>query len=489
MKTNIFTFVFMTIMAFGIKAQTVFLEDFNEGSTFPEGWELNACPMHGSNSDFLLAYRLAESNWCLGGGNELNTYYYGPPEHKNLPSQRIEIISPILDLSDYEYLNFTADFYRNEFDIVNSETPIILCIKNSQMEEWEEIYEHVYCEFSRIRSVPFICSLDSSVFRKEGFQFILVLDEIWNPNSSSLHWFNFDNIMIEVPSQIDLAIFDDYPNLHIPQDSLFSPKVRLVNSGIETADGIVRCSIREHQTNELVYSETIDIPEMERMDTLSLYFPAFDMPYLNHLYHLSYELECEGDNNSDNNLISYEVDTYKVPFHNWPALNILYSQEYSLGVYEKLYLRNLQRSLDTLEQIKEILPKVSVVNYLYDDVPDSLDCMTAVSFMRDLGMSYSPTTIMGDRNCYIPRFSLFPREAVQKSVSCLGIRTELIHLTHDKKEKQEIPAHGRVDTRCAFTRKSTKSLIQWRILIWRRQCLQRDASNYGKCSLRGRDKS
>ncbi len=409
MKRNILIIFWLFLAISGnLYAQTIFLEDFNEGSTFPEGWEVNTFPVYTHHS-YVSAYKVARSNWCLGEGNEFNLYYYGEEDYKHQSQWRLEIVSPVLDLAAFEQLNFSTDFYRQEFDRINSELPIILYLKNSQMEEWEEFYVHVYGELGRRWSVPFICSLDSAIFRKDGFQFMLVIDLKETYYSYSHKWFNLDNIRIEEPEQTDLAIFDDYPKLHIPQDSLLRPKVRIVNKGIDPTNGKIHCYIREHKSNELVYEETVDIAETGRMDTLSLFFPAFDMPYSNHLYHLTYELECVGDENLANNLINYDVDTYTTSFQNWPGLNILYSTEYSVGDFDWWRPDILLENLDTLNRIKEILSKVSVVNYIYDDVADSLDCQTTVAFMNDLGITYAPTKMIHDKDAYLPRFSLYPR--------------------------------------------------------------------------------
>ncbi len=394
-------------MLSGSFAQTVFLEDFNEGSTFPEGWEVNAA------WETFSKFRIANSTWCLRDSGELNIHYYSFWDLKSLPDRRIEFISPILGKLDYEQLNFSMDFYRQEYDEINSEIPILLYAKNDHMEEWQEQYVHPYSLWdSLMQSKPFICSIDSSIFRYEGFQFMIVLDEEWCPVSDSHHWINIDNIKIEVAPHKDLALFDHYPALHIPQDSLFSPKARFVNKGMETANGKVRCTIREHKSHELVYDETVDIPEMERMDTLNIEFQAFNLPYKNHLYHLTFELESEGDENQANNLVNFDVDTYSTPFHNWLGLNLFYSTEYSNGLFERGCYYYLKQSLDTFDLIKGAMPKACAVNYIYDDVPDSKDCQVAVAYMNDHGIKYAPTELFyrGEIAAYIPRFSLFPRQ-------------------------------------------------------------------------------
>ena len=395
-------------MLSGSFAQTVFLEDFNEGSTFPEGWELKAIP----EDENVVDYSLVGSSWCLDEGREFRPFYNAKMKRTGLPTPRMELISPQLDLSDFDQLNFSMDFYRLEFDLLAGEWRMYLYVKNNQMDDWVKIYTHDYTmgwmEFKR--SFPFICSLDSSIFRREGFQFMFVLDENIGPLSNGNHWFNIDNIKIEVPQQIDLALFDRYPDQHIANDSLFVPKARIINKGIDLAGGKVHCAIREHLSNELVYEETIDIQEMARMDTLSLDFPGFYLPYTNHLFHLNFDLECEGDIVLDNNNVSFDIDTYSTPFHNWIGLNLFYSTEYSLGIFDERCYRQLLRNLDTLNQIKQLLPKASIVNYVYDDVPDSLSCQTTVSFMTDLGIAYAPSVLIPmTEEAYIPRFSLYPR--------------------------------------------------------------------------------
>ncbi len=410
MKKNILIVFWLFLAISGsLYAQTVFLEDFNEGSTFPEGWEINIFP-DGCNP-YASEYKIANSSWCLGGGQEFNSFYWGKAASKFLPYNRIELISPILNLAAFEQLNFTIDFFRQEYDRVDGALRIRLYVRNDQMEDWTELYFHDYYFWGNffLKSKPFVCSLDPAIFQEEGFRFMLLIDLNIIPISESLYWFNMDNIKIEVAPQTDLALFDQYPDLHIPSDSLFSPKVRLVNKGIETMGGQVRCSIWEHKSNELVYEESVDIPDMARMDTLSLVFPAFNLPYLNHLYHLDFELDCAGDENPDNNLIGFEVDTYTTAFHNWIGLNVFYSREYSHGTNFLGKIYNLHRVLDTLNLVKQSLAKVCPVNYVYDDVADSLDCQTAVSYMHDLGITYAPTTPIRHLNGYIPDFSLYPR--------------------------------------------------------------------------------
>ncbi len=409
MKTNILAIILVALITFGSKAQTVFLEDFNEGSTFPEGWEVNAYREYGDET--FSKYWIANSTWCLGDSGELNIHYYYWWVWKGIPDGRIEFISPVFGKLDYEQLNFSMDFFRQESDVVNSEIPLILYARNDHMDEWQEQYVHPYSiRDSLMKSKPFICSIDSSIFRYEGFQFMIVLDEEKNPVSNSHHWINIDNIKIEVAPQKDLALFDHYPALHIPQDSLFSPKARFVNMGMETANGKVRCTIREHKSNELVYDETLDIPDMERMDTLNIEFQAFNLPYINHLYHLTFELESEGDENQANNLVNFDVDTYSSPFHNWLGLNLFYSTEYSNGLFEAGCKSYLKTSLDTIELIKGAMPKACAVNYIYDDVPDSMDCQVAVAYMHDHGIKYAPTDYFTRSiSAYIPRFSLYPR--------------------------------------------------------------------------------
>ncbi len=409
MKRNILIVFWLFLAISGdLYAQTVFLEDFNEGSTFPEGWELKAIP----EDENVVDYSLVGSSWCLDEGREFRLFYNTAFKRVSPPDYRLELISPQLDLSDFDQLNFSMDFYRLEFDLLAGEWRMYLYAKNNQMDDWVEIYNHDYTRnwFEFTKSAPFICSLDSSIFRREGFQFMFVLDEAIGPLSNGNHWFNIDNILIEAPQQVDLALFDRYPDQHIANDSLFVPNARIINKGIDLAGGKVHCAIREHLSNELVYEETIDVQEMARMDTLSLDFPGFYLPYTNHLYHLTFNLECEGDIVLDNNNVSFDIDTYVAPFHNWIGLNLFYSTEYSLGIFEGRCYRQLLRNLDTLNQIKQLLPKASIVNYVYDDVPDSLSCQTTVSFMSDLGIAYAPSVLIPTtEETYIPRFSLYPR--------------------------------------------------------------------------------
>ncbi len=71
MKTNILAIILVALITFGSKAQTVFLEDFNESSIFPEGWELKAIP----EDENVVDYSLVGSSWCLDEGREFRLFF------------------------------------------------------------------------------------------------------------------------------------------------------------------------------------------------------------------------------------------------------------------------------------------------------------------------------------------------------------------------------------------------------------------------------
>ncbi len=399
--------LFITTVA---RSQVVFFEDFSSGEYVPDGWTLK-----NTDTEGYTIVRLAESSWSQCSWPEFNFCFYEGIK-ANLSQEDIldgiEMISPVLNLSSYDYLNFAMDFYRLEKDICEGDMFIHLSIRNSHMTNWKRIYTQEYKYITQpFGSKPFICSIDSSIFKGDGFQFkIEVLLSVADDRGAKI-WFTMDNVRVFVPCETDMAIFDKYPNLHIEPSQAFKPRIRLLNTGVRAATAKVNCFIREHLSNEIVFQKQMDIPEMERMDTLTLSFPETDLPYNNHLYHVEYTLECTGDTSLSNNYCSYDIDTYSTSFHNPLGLNLFYSCEYSFGIKDDdRYLFGLKTLIDSLELIKNVLPSSCVVNYIYDDAPDSLDVQTAISFMGDHGIAYTPGEPDTCKGFYIPRFSLFPRK-------------------------------------------------------------------------------
>ncbi len=398
-------------MQSGSYAQTVFLEDFNEGQASLDKWEIDTSASH-----TVFGYSLPNTSFCGSNPPEFYFNYCGEADFKNKPekerSNDLKLISPVLDLATYDHINFSMDYFRLEHDFDAGEIDIELYVHNNEMEDWYSICHYRWMiENNNFKSIPFNCAIDSSFFKKPGFQFKLKLESFFGIWSGKI-WISLDNIRLYVPPQTDLAIIDQYPNKHASNNSPYIPCVLLMNPGIQAINGNAVCTIREHLSGEVVYSESVNVQEMQHMDTLSVSFPELILPYNNHLYHVEYKVDCEGDQVQENNTALFDLDSYTNPFQNEVCVNVLYSTRYSFGYDYDSYPRELKAVVDTIARIKNEMNSVVFVNYIYDEVLDSSEMPTVFSCMNDYGFTFAPGKPSNAKQPHLPRWSILPGRAI-----------------------------------------------------------------------------
>jgi len=424
-------------MLSGSYAQTVFLEDFSEGQASLDKWEINT-----NSHSFVFGYRVSNTTYCGSNPPEFNVYYYGDKDYKNKsekdPYYGLNLISPVLDFSTYDHINFSMEYFRLEYDAFVGNIELELFVKNDLLEDWHSICDYNFDDyFDAFKTVPFACAIDSSFFKKPGFQFKINMG-LNHICFESKMWINIDNIRLYVPPQTDLAIIDQYPNKHTSISSPYIPCVRLMNPGLLAINGNAVCTIREHLSGEVVYSESVNVQEMQHMDTLSVTFPEVHLPYNNHLYHVEYKVDCEGDQVQENNTALFDLDSYTYPFQNEVCVNVMYSTRYSFSNKIDSYPRELKAVVDTLAKIKNEMKSVVFVNYIYDEIPDSSEMPTVFSCMNDYGFIFKAGEPSYARLTHLPRWSIFPERVISNLEATPTQNIYREHLT-EIKEKQKCP--------------------------------------------------
>ncbi len=423
MKKNILI-VFWLFSAFfwDSYAQTVFLEDFSKGDSSLEGWEVGP-----NDYPVFSEYRIANTALCKREAPEFNLYYCGKETHKGNSGEYygdgIDLISPQFDFSQYDELNLSVDlYYLPDLVWIVYQLYFIVETRNNFTEDWVELFHYKYEYGTKDLEPPFnlIMALDSSMFKKEGFQIKLRLSSNVGWMSYSNNWFNIDNIHIYQPDQHDLGFFTDYPDVHMEKDSVFIPRVFVRNNGLMNTEGQVNCQIKEFQTGDLIYNETVGTTEPGSLDTVSLHFPPFVVPYSNNLYDVEYQLMCTGDVNIDDNNASFKIDSYTSLYHNILSINVLYSTEFLESGYNMMvpYIIDLPDVLEEYDDIKEAIPRCQVANYIYDDVPDSLDTQTAMAFLHSIDADFEAGGPSPNLIPHIPAWIFLPGNNIYPVHSC-----------------------------------------------------------------------
>ena len=425
-------------MLSGSYAQTVFLEDFSEGQASLDKWEFTP---HSSSDVY--GYKVSNTGYCGSNPPEFNLYFQGEEKWNNKSEKAslgINMVSPIFDLAAYDHINFSMDYYRLEHDFDAGEIRLELFVKNDLLEDWHIISDYTFMsDYGVFKTVPFACAIDSSFFKKPGFQFKLNIGEFAISSANSRTWISMDNIKLFVPPQTDLTIIDQYPNKHALISSPYTPCVLLMNAGIQTVNGSAVCMIREHLSGEVVYHESVNVQEMQHMDTLSVSFPEVYLPYNNHLYHVEYKVDCEGDQVQENNTALFDLDSYTYPFQNEVCINVMYSTRYSFGYrHFDRYPPDLKEVVDTLARIRKEMSSVVFANYIYDEIPDSSEMPTVFSCMNDYGFIFKAGEPSYARLTHMPCWSIFPGKVIS-SIITYGFQKQYREIFTDIKEKQKCP--------------------------------------------------